>query len=172
VALPSRLGGDAGTFAKISPLVRLPEFVVGIALGHAFSERPRLRARAATALAALAVAGVFATSMLFATVPRYFIHALLLGWYALLIFAVASGGAVAAALARPTMRALGDASYALYLLQMPLFQLVGNDYYWRWPTLCGFAALLSAVAYAVHRFIERPAQRAVMTWGQRPSARA
>jgi peptidoglycan/LPS O-acetylase OafA/YrhL len=158
-ALPSLLEGDAATFAKCSPMTRLPEFLVGVALGHAFVRRPR--PSAATGLALAAVAGVLATSLSWSLVPRYFIHALLLPSYALLIFAVASGGAVAAALSRPTMRALGDASYALYLLQMPLFQLVGNDYYWRWPKLCAFVALLCAVSYAAHRLIERPAQRAI-----------
>lgn len=157
-ALPSLVAGDAATFAKVSPLMRLPEFLVGVALGRAFAMR---RLASPTAWSLVAVAGVLATSLAWPLVPRYFIHALLLPSYALLIYAVASGGAVAALLSRPTMRALGDASYALYLLQMPLFQLVGNDYYWRWPTLVAFAALLSLIAWVVHRAIERPAQRAI-----------
>lgn len=162
-ALPSLpwLSGGAAIFAKCSPPARLPEFLVGVALGHGFSRAPRWRPATASWVAAAALLAVAALSSLWATVPRYFIHALLLPAYALAIVAVAHGGVFAALLSRPTMRALGDASYALYLLQMPLFQLVGNDYYWRWPRLCAFVALLGAVAWAVHSLIERPAQRAI-----------
>ncbi len=148
----------AATFLKCGPVLRLPEFVLGLALGRAFIQRRRaLAPAAATLLGALAAAAVLAIVLASGPVPRYFLHALLLPAFALLLWTVAEGGA--RWLGGATLALLGEASYGLYLLQMPLFQAIGGKYEWRLPTLLAFFALLVAASIAVHFAIERPAQR-------------
>jgi len=95
--------------------------------------------------------------MLSAGVPRYFLHALLLAPFALLLWAVAAGGA--RWLGGPTLRLLGEASYGLYLLQMPLFQAIGGKYEWSLLRMVGWFALLLLVSIGVHFAVEKPAQR-------------
>jgi peptidoglycan/LPS O-acetylase OafA/YrhL len=150
----------ASTFLKCGPLLRLPEFVAGIALGGAFLRRRRtLAPAAATLLALVAVAIVVALVLASGHVPRYFLHALLLPAFALLLWAVASGGLPW--LGGGTMTLLGDASYGLYLLQMPLFQAIGGKYEWSLPHMLAFFALLVATSILVHFAVEKPAQRAI-----------
>lgn len=158
--------GDAAMFAKCAPLVRLPELVVGLGLGKLYLSRPRAVPTgrpdqlALLALTALAV-GFMAQSLL----PRWLLHGILVPPFALLIWAVAHGGRVARALASPPLRRLGEASYALYLLQMPLFQAIGGKYEWTaWP-LGGYVLLLVAAALVAHLAIERPAQRWLRRFG-------
>ena len=150
----------AAVFLKCGPLLRLPEFVAGIALGGLFLRRRRtLAPAAATLLAAVAVAIVVAIVLASGHVPRYFLHALLLPSFALLLWAVASGGL--AALGGATMTLLGDASYGLYLLQMPLFSAIAGKYEWSLAKMLGFFALLVAASIVTHFAVEKPAQRAL-----------
>ncbi len=153
-------GSGAATFAKCGPLFRLPEFVVGVALGGAFvRRRRRLEPGAATALLAAALVLLAAIVLVEARLPRYFLHALLLAPFALVIWAVAEGGAAARALGCAPLKLLGEASYGLYLLQMPLFQAIGGKYEWSAARLGGYFVLLVAASIAVHFAVERPAQR-------------
>jgi peptidoglycan/LPS O-acetylase OafA/YrhL len=72
---------------------------------------------------------------------------------------VASGGL--AALGGATMTLLGDASYGLYLLQMPLFSAIAGKYEWSLAKMLGFFALLVAASIVTHFAVEKPAQRAL-----------
>jgi peptidoglycan/LPS O-acetylase OafA/YrhL len=151
-------GSEAATFLKCGPLLRLPEFVLGVALGRAFLRRRRvLSTAAATWLALLAVVGVAAVVLASGGVPRYFVHALLLPPFALLLWAVAEGGA--RWLGGGALKLLGEASYGLYLLQMPLFAAIAGKYEWPLAAMLGFFALLVAGSIAVHFAVEKPAQR-------------
>jgi peptidoglycan/LPS O-acetylase OafA/YrhL len=151
----------AATFLKCGPLLRLPEFAVGVGLGRLFlSRRGALSAAAANALAALGAIAVVAVVLGAGAVPRYFLHALLLPAFALMIWAVASGGA--RALGSAPLRLLGEASYGLYLLQMPLFQALAGKYEWSLPRMLGFFALLVTLSIVTHFAVERPAQRALV----------
>jgi peptidoglycan/LPS O-acetylase OafA/YrhL len=151
---------DLATFLKCGPLLRVPEFIVGIALGRAFlARRQPLPPAAATALAAIAALAVLALVLASGSVPRYFLHALLLPAFALLLWAVASGAF--ATLGSPPLRLLGEASYGLYLMQIPLFQALAGKYEWSLARMLGCFALLVALSIATHFVIEKPAQRAL-----------
>jgi peptidoglycan/LPS O-acetylase OafA/YrhL len=156
-ALVSPTSG-AAIFLKCGPLLRLPEFVLGIALGRAFLRRRRALAPAlATLLFAIAALAVVAIVLASGHVPRYFLHALLLPAFAVGLWAVADGGA--RWLGGATLALLGEASYGLYLLQMPLFQAIGGKYEWHLPGMLAFFALLVATSIAIHFTVEKPAQR-------------
>ncbi|HEX6835512.1 MAG TPA: acyltransferase [Polyangia bacterium] len=148
----------AATFLKCGPPLRLPEFIAGIALGGAFLRRRQpLAPAAANALAAVALVAVAAIVLASGHVPRYFVHALLLPAFSLLLWAVASGAL--RWLGGATLTLLGEASYGLYLLQIPLFQALGGKYEWRLPTMLAFFAGLVALSIATHFTVEKPAQR-------------
>lgn len=150
--------GDAATFLKCGPPLRLPELVLGIALGRAFVQRRRpLGPKLATLAAALALAVIVAVVLASGPVPRYFLHALLLPAFALLLWSVAEGAAPW--LGSAPLALLGEASYGLYLLQIPLFQALDGKFEWPARTMLAFFALLVALSIATHYAIEKPAQR-------------
>ena len=150
----------AATFLKCGPLLRLPEFAVGVGLGRLFlARRGALSPSAANALAALGAIAVVAVVLGAGAVPRYFLHALLLPAFALMTLGGRLRRRARARVSALTL--LGEASYGLYLLQMPLFQALAGKYEWSLPRMLGFFALLVTLSIVTHFAVERPAQRAL-----------
>jgi len=154
---------------KMNPLLRLPEFVIGVAAGRLFLDGAFARIRSGgveVAIAVLLVAALVASS----AVPYLLMHnGLLAPLFAALIIALAAGrGPISRALSGRRMEMLGGASYALYILHVPI-----NDWSGRlaatlgialtWPSLYALAVSILAVAIsiAVFRWIEEPARRAL-----------
>jgi len=118
----------------LNPLVHLPEFVVGVALGGLFARRrsdaPRARARLLSpgplsTLATIAIVGLLATGI----VPTVQLVAdlLLMPLFAALIYTVAyNEGPIAAFFSLPPLLILGEASYALYLLHQPIWNWMNH----------------------------------------------
>jgi peptidoglycan/LPS O-acetylase OafA/YrhL len=157
-------------FLKFSPLVHLPEFIVGVATGVMFLQRRDSGAGGQREgwIAFLASAGIFALLAVSDRIPYLLLNGgLLAPLFALLIYSLASGqGIIAATLSTRAAQLLGGASYALYLIHLPL-----SNYLTRlWTTLTGappsgFIALAGylvvaiALALIIFRFIEQPARR-------------
>ncbi|CAM3292058.1 acyltransferase [Corallococcus sp. ZKHCc1 1396] len=152
---------------KFNPLLRLPEFLLGVLLGLVFV-RERKGADAATPRsgAVMAVAGAALLLVCFALggrIPYPLMHnALLAPASALLVYGLARGGGpLGAVLARPWLVHLGGASYALYLLQYPISEFVhwlGTrvDLSSPWRFLAVLLALLVPASVVVHRWVETP----------------
>lgn len=150
-----------------NPLVRLPEFVLGVALGRLWARGARLpRPGVALLLAAGLLPALVALS---GALPYALAHnGLLDPLFAVLLYALAQGprGAgswLARALARPGTVLLGEASYALYLIHAPL--LATLDHLGLLPL--GRGALLAVpvaigLSVLVYRHLERPARRALL----------
>jgi peptidoglycan/LPS O-acetylase OafA/YrhL len=102
------------------PLARLPDFVVGIVAGRFYLEsrtsRPPLKA-----LLALGI-GFPVVVVASGVVPELIMHGSLLApCFAILIYALAFGeGRIARVLSMPPQVLLGEASYALYILHVPI----------------------------------------------------
>ncbi|MBN8229205.1 acyltransferase [Corallococcus macrosporus] len=179
-------GGLWLAVVKFNPLVRLPEFLLGVLLGLVFvreraaATAPR-RSGAVMALAgaALLVAG-FSQG---ASIPYPLMHnALLAPASALLVYGLARGGGpLGQLLARPWLVHLGGASYALYLLQYPVSE--GVHWMERFvdlssPTrfLAALLVLLVPASVAVHRWVETPwrsrVKRGLQPWVDGTSAQA
>lgn len=91
--------------------------------------------------------------------------------YALLIYALAnSRGLLATFCARPVFVALGEASYALYILHWPMLEwlahLMGDP--WglpatadplAWPLFATYVCLMIALSLLTYRYVEMPARR-------------
>jgi peptidoglycan/LPS O-acetylase OafA/YrhL len=161
------------------PPTRLPEFVLGMAVGRIFL----LRQKAGSPGRSLLDGGVASGREL--AVVAVIVVAVVLGSHITIFGALAvtlapalialiyllgrGGGLVSWVLARPPLVALGEASYALYLIHEPLWHVVeralapapdGGGF----PTLlycAAFIVLACALALAVHVWIERPARSAI-----------
>jgi peptidoglycan/LPS O-acetylase OafA/YrhL len=167
------------------PPFRLPEFLLGVVVGHALRVTPaRARSAAldtrrelgllAALLACCTALGAGLSSRLsgIGLADRVVIQSGLLGpLFALLIWQLARGdGALRRALASPVLLALGEASYALYILQEPMFELVSiarkrlapaaTDQ----PVFVTYLVLLLLASLAVHRFVELPVRSRILSW--------
>ena len=176
------------------PPLRLPEFALGIALGHALKstpERPRSVAadtlREAALLAILLAAGLALGLGLpsrligLPLADRIVIEGgSLAPIFALWVWQLARGrGLGQRLLSTPALLGLGEASYALYILQEPLFVWLTAALKRSAPaamrhwtlTFWGYAALLVVASVAVHKLVELPLrQRLLARLSPRPGA--
>ena len=193
------LGSNASIFsnstwiaiASFNPLVRLPEFLVGLALGLAFvraasaeqapsRRRWRLRAGLHDAAVVVLVAAFCALCVvaprILAAIPVTDVMGIVaIPIMAPLIYLLAlERGVVARALSAGLVAWLGEISYGVYILHWPLWYL-WSAYVTRmlpftlrgvW-SLIAYAVLLIAVAGLSFRYFEGPARRAIRAhWGR------
>ena len=159
-----------------NPLLFLPEFLTGVALGRLYvlartngtSSAPTRRIRPGT-LAAMALLGC-ATMMVmlpWTFGPMY--HGAVIPFLAVLIYSLARGESrLASLLSSPALVRLGEASYALYILHRPLWDWVTRVYPApapdapaRLPFFLAYLGLLIALSMLALRFLEQPARRAI-----------
>ena len=96
------------------PVLRLPEFLIGLFMGLLFLKQ---RGRAAETALALTVLSL----LLLLALPSDWALAATILPFSLLVYLLAAGGTrLASFLSAPTMLFLGGASYSLYLLQAPV----------------------------------------------------
>jgi peptidoglycan/LPS O-acetylase OafA/YrhL len=130
VQVPAGPGGlDLHTwiirFAGFSPIARLPEFLIGICVGYWLKTgRPSLSSSGATWLEVAAVAGLACAWIALgvrADSKIWLDSGLLAPLFALLLIASALGsGLLARLLSLRPFQVLGEASYAIYILQEPV----------------------------------------------------
>lgn len=144
--------------------------LVGIAVRYAFEKvcwSPLASAAAAVAGAGLAGAAAMQEA------PLVILHA----GGALLILGLAAldRDGHKTPLGAPVMQSLGEISYALFILHVPLFViatrvlgLMGWDGVLTVPVALGLLALALATAFVANRLVEAPAREAIRGW-RRPS---
>jgi peptidoglycan/LPS O-acetylase OafA/YrhL len=166
---PLRLGDEIfwSWYLKFFPLCHLGCFVIGVVAGRLFVRhrsalariRPTLRDGAAGAVV-LAVVAILSMEL----VPYTYLYANALApLFALLVGAVAEGGTLASrALAARPLVTLGRASYALYILHVPVFYVFLHfvpDMWDRADLFWPYLGVLVVVALGAYRFVEEPARR-------------
>ncbi len=151
---------------KFHPLARAGEFLAGVALGL-LDRRSPLLSRGSGAAAGLALAAVLAV-LAVGDVPYPLLHnGALVPLLALLVVGTArAAGPLARILGSAPAQALGDASFALYALQEPLWlwarRLAGEpDRPASALFVAGFTASAIVISLAVSSRLERPARRAL-----------
>lgn len=170
------------TVLKFNPVLRLPEFLMGVVLGRLFLQEGRGRGRTGglmAPVAALLTLGAFASS---ARLPFPLLHnALLAPVYALLVYGLArGGGALGWLLSRRPLVQLGEASYALYILHHPVWLAVGvaAAAVAPWVELSSPRALFTvflpvvlAASWLSYRYVEMPlrgwVRRVLQAWTER-----
>ena len=168
--------------AHFSPLLHLPQFLLGIAAAGLFVEGASLGHRKAEALLILSSLAVIAIFWLRSRLPALLVSdAVLAPLYTALIYAAAqSVGPVSNALSRQILVWFGEISYGVYILHVPLFFLwmrAAERLLHLSPVVAvwTFLALLLAICSAVYYFIERPTRLALGQWlshRNRPEAAA
>jgi peptidoglycan/LPS O-acetylase OafA/YrhL len=154
-----------------NPLLHLPEFMIGMATGWLFMRAPERasRFRHSGWLAGAALVAIIIGLIGGARLPSPPMHVLLTPLFALLIYALANGGgALGALLSRPAVVLLGEMSFALYLLQKPLWlawQAIderlapdGATDYARLRFFLVYALCLLASSALTYWLVERPAR--------------
>ncbi len=162
-----------------NPLLRLPEFLLGVVAGRLFVTTPTCRVpRCTLALTVLVMGTAAAGSPL---LPRHLLHnGLLTPAFAVIIYGVACAtrdGARTSALVlwgTAPLVTLGEASYALYILHWPMLDLFTRLVGGAPPPggvtcitfFCAYLALTVAVSVLAWRCVETPARRAIRArWG-------
>lgn len=154
-------------FMKFSPVVHLPEFVIGVCAGAIFLRRRTGASAWAKWVAMLTLMAIVVALMSGDVIPFLLLNdGVLAPLFAALIYALAAGpGLVADILSTKLMQLLGGASYALYLLHLPLSNYL--DRAWiassgKAPAglfaLASFVLAAVALSVAVYRWIEVPAR--------------
>jgi peptidoglycan/LPS O-acetylase OafA/YrhL len=152
------------------PLSRLPEFVFGVVLARLFLAIPAARVPRWTAGAALAL-----LSAALLLLPQWMFplahNGLLAPLHGLLIVGLAAGGGVLArGFALRPLRAMGSASFAVFLLHVPLYAwvmmplapvLTQQPLPVRMAGYAGYLALTVVTAWGVQRWVADPVARAI-----------
>jgi peptidoglycan/LPS O-acetylase OafA/YrhL len=142
------------------PVVRLPEFLLGILMGLEYLERKPAASNWRSAVSLAAAAAILCTLhgpwLTLSIVP-----------FAVLIYEMAAGGGmIGRLLSTKAAVFLGGASYAIYLLQFPVRNWVRAAFQQWDPQAGSWGALLSpallmVAACAVFQWYEEPARRLV-----------
>jgi peptidoglycan/LPS O-acetylase OafA/YrhL len=154
-------------FFGFSPIARLPEFLIGICLGHWLKARRRtVSTRRAAALEFAGIAMLAAAWIALGSHAQskvWLDSGLLAPLFVLLIAALTLGsGPVGRLLSSGPLQTLGDASYAIYILQEPVLiwalklPVIGKLPNQAFVPI--FVAMLIVAAAACQRFIAEPAR--------------
>jgi len=166
---------SAGTFWRSFPLLRLPEFILGVAAGRLYlskrleSHRTTLRVSGALALASILVIAESERSL-----PVMVVTNLGGPLFALAIVALASGVIRTPKwLTSPTLVLLGRASYAVYILHEPFMQgflKLAHLAHFDSPSpalLIAYLLSLQIFCIGLFRFFEDPMRRLITKSGAR-----
>ncbi len=178
-ASPAAWPGSAGWLGSLAhslttPVFRLPEFLLGIAIGRWYLDRRMrgVRLQPVAGLIAALIAGCTIVAVAATSVPipvDPLLAVVLLPLFALLILGLAEREN-RGLLARPAARMLGEASYALYLIHGPIHVYVlgaarrlvpGSLTEHAWVVFFVYQLLVLGVAVALYRHLERPARHAL-----------
>ena len=166
---------------RYTPLLRLPEFLIGICLGHALRRPARSVSPAVATLRELSALGCAAVAVVWLgsdrSDPVLLDTAACTPLFAVLLFFLARGGGVVSrALGHRWVVALGNASYALYILEEPVGSAVSAVLKRLGAGLDLQAAAVVAgtllAALAAHRLVELPLCAFILRRRSRPPALA
>jgi peptidoglycan/LPS O-acetylase OafA/YrhL len=176
VQVPAGSGGlDLHTwivrFAGFSPIARLPEFLIGICVGYWLKTgRHSLSSAGATWLEVAAVAGLACSWIVLgarADSKIWLDSGLLAPLFALLLIGLSLGsGLLARLLSLRPIQVLGEASYAIYILQEPVLiwatklPFIGTSARLPQPVFISLYVVgLILISIACQRFVAEPARR-------------
>jgi peptidoglycan/LPS O-acetylase OafA/YrhL len=167
IALNSHVIATWRYFISFNPLLRLPEFLMGMACGVLYLRSGRDRRRAWPLILA-GSAMVVVMAVILHRNPNTVFHAALLGpAFAAIIFGAALQPAGLAVLGKRFFVLLGDASYSFYLLHPMVIAAytrffqdrAGNLRHQNLPGIVLLLATISAVAILSYKLIETPLRR-------------
>jgi len=162
-------GGFWITALKYTPLPHVSTFVSGIALGRLHAAAP-VKPLWRTVIGLMGFGGFIGLVWGYSThLPYVLMHdGLLLPLFAAMTIGMAGAGVWAKIFSLPPLMSVGAASYALYLMHFNVFILLQLH---RVPERVGLSlfpwvayAFIIALAMAATRWVEIPAQKAILSW--------
>jgi peptidoglycan/LPS O-acetylase OafA/YrhL len=162
----SNYGSNCLNTVKFNPLARLPEFVVGLALGYRFTKEgfggfDQARRFRGDLMSGAAIVLIALTLGFSARLPYLYLHnGGMIPMFGLLLYGLASGGRISTFFSHRAFATAGDASYAMYLIQAPVFTwlavagVIGKPHY-----VAIYIAVLLASSLLVLQFFEKPARK-------------
>ncbi len=152
---------------EFNPILRLPEFLIGVLLGRLYIlgfRIPRATSRVLSYLSLVALIVCFACGPF---IPRPLLaNGLLAPLFGLLIYSLAEGvGSLARLLSLPLLVLFGEASYGIYILQIPISYVLGVP-----PpqtsalTFAGYLAVLMIASLISWRYLESPLRTRIRRW--------
>jgi peptidoglycan/LPS O-acetylase OafA/YrhL len=164
---PPETGQYLPMAVEFTPLLRLPDFLIGILLGRLFVSGPVLSEKASRAGSYLALAGILLVFAYSSSIPHAFLsNGLMIPLFAMLIFSLAQGaGWLARLLSLPVIVLLGEASYGVYILQIPIsYALHMPPPYTSFRLFAIYAVVLLLASMLSWRFIESPLRTRIRGW--------
>ena len=167
------LSTDQLWMLHFAPIIRLPEFLCGVAIGRVFVLRPSRALSPPPAWLVPSVLVLLAAGIIIGPgLPNDLMQAGLLDplWLMLLYRAASGDDATSRFLAHPWLVALGEASYALYILHFPLWIWMTEAFPLPRDPMSGAAYYLAYLGMAiacsliVYRFYEMPVRVAIRSW--------
>jgi peptidoglycan/LPS O-acetylase OafA/YrhL len=156
---------SAVQFVKFFPLVRLPEFLMGMACGFLFLHSKR-NPKAALPLVVLGLLGVAGAAAASRFVPYLIVHTAMSGpAFAALVYGIALEPKWASWLNNRALVLFGNASYSFYLLHSMFVWPFFHDFKTQALRNQGvigiliWLAMMLTISSLVYRFIEEPARR-------------
>jgi peptidoglycan/LPS O-acetylase OafA/YrhL len=156
-------------FQAYFPLWHLPQFLLGVALGRSFISGVRGSKQTHEALMVLALMMIAATLTFLDQAPFLSSNLVLAPVFGLLIFAAAgASGPLSRLLASPFLVLLGDASYGLYIIHVPVLKvwyLALKSSNLHVPPPLNFAICLVMTVGAsilLLKYVEKPARRWIL----------
>ena len=151
-------------YLKFFPVHHFPEFIAGVAAGALYPRR--LSAVGANRSIALFSGAAAVLGFVVATgwIPHAYLHSgVLVPVFLALIVGLAAPSPIATAIGCAPVALMGRASYAIYILHVPLFLLMAHfdPAMWAMPGrgLPLYAVTLIGASLAAHRWIEQPCRR-------------
>jgi len=166
--IDSRSAGFWLYILKYNPLVRLPEFFMGVMAGRLFLLTGGFRPQRSTVVFLFSGLLLLAALLLGHHVPYPIINSgLLAPLLALVVSSLASGGFAARLFQPRWFIMLGQSSFCLYMLHFPLWDLAHqiSAPYWN-PTHIGDLALVLIIvllSLLLYKWVEMPATAALRT---------
>ncbi len=156
-----------------NPLFRLPEFAIGIVAARLFALRPTVAPAVADGLVAAGLGITLGVTAFWPDLPRDLLHNTLFApAFAALILGLAWRGQAARALELPWLVRLGEASFALYIVQEPVmnywYLAIHEPHHRAHPpwVVAGQVVAVVLVSFLAWRWVETPAQRLIRRWGE------
>lgn len=143
-----------GTLLYACPLIRWPQFLIGVASGLLFLRGVRVSVWYGTVVLGV----LFAASPL---LTSDVVGSIAIAGFALLIHGLAgSSGRLSSVLSLRGVKLLGQASYAMYLIQEPIAKYMGQG---SWTWFFGYFAVLTVASLGVFWLIEEPCRK-LLRW--------
>lgn len=147
---------------ETNPVMRLPDFLIGMLVGRLFISGFRLRSSMVSISSLVAPATIGLLVSFSSAIPRLLLsNGVVTPSAVLLIFTLAhQKGSLAQVLSHPSLTALGEASYAIYILQFPLSYLLNlNERTFTAQRFSIYLITLMGVSLATFFSIEQPLRR-------------